>query len=253
MTLPTKEHQLEALLLELFTNDELERFLVLGPGGDALLPLLPDPRESRAIFMFRSREALRRCGMLTDALFARLKVERASKAEAIDRVRDMFLAATPVAQPDSNAARPRVRQAFVAYALEDEQHLGSLVKCLTSLSRQGYIDVLHGHDVPVGEDRVADVRIESAELILLLVSADFLASTYCWEVVTPRAMALHDAGRTRVVPIHLRPCDLAGAPFCRLQGVPGAERPITNWPAPDAAWTAVARAIRAIVAPVRPA
>ena len=52
-----------------------------------------------------------------------------------------------------------------------------------------------------------DKRLNSAHIILLLVSADFLASDYCWGVELKRAMERHDAGQARVVPVILRPAD----------------------------------------------
>jgi hypothetical protein len=55
-----------------------------------------------------------------------------------------------------------------------------------------------------------DQRLEQASLILLLVSADFLASDYCYEVEMQRALALHEAGRARVIPIAVRPAEAEG-------------------------------------------
>ena len=50
-------------------------------------------------------------------------------------------------------------------------------------------------------------HIETSQIILLLVSAEFLNSDYCYDVELKRAIARHDAGDARVVPIILRPCD----------------------------------------------
>ena len=54
-------------------------------------------------------------------------------------------------------------------------------------------------------------------MILLLVSADFLASDFCHEVELARALERHDRNEAHVIPIILRPCDWQtnGSPGCK--------------------------------------
>ena len=54
-----------------------------------------------------------------------------------------------------------------------------------------------------------DDHLNSADVIVLLVSADFLASDYCYDIEMRRAMKRHEAGEARVIPVILRPCVLA--------------------------------------------
>ena len=75
-----------------------------------------------------------------------------------------------------------------------------------------------------------DEHLNSAAVILLLVSADFLASDYCYDVEMKRALEWHDAGDGRVVPVILRPVDWRGAPFAKLQALPKDGKPVTSWP-----------------------
>jgi TIR domain len=91
---------------------------------------------------------------------------------------------------------------------------------------------------------VIDAQLEQASIILLLVSADFLASNYCYEVEMSRALARHEAGQARVIPIALRSVDWQGAPFAHLQALPTDAQPITKWPDQDEAWTNVTAGIR---------
>ncbi|MBC7931670.1 MAG: tetratricopeptide repeat protein, partial [Rubrivivax sp.] len=97
-------------------------------------------------------------------------------------------------------------------------------------------------------DRQIDKHLESADIILLLVSPDFLASHYCYDIEVKRAMERHDAGEARVIPIILRHCDdWQSAPFGKLQAVPKDARPVTDWPDHDKAFADVAAGIRRAV------
>src|SRR3954451_2618633 len=79
--------------------------------------------------------------------------------------------------------------------------------------------------------------------IILLFSTDILASCYCYDVEMQRALARHDAGDARVVPVMLRPTYWEGAPFAKLQGLPKDMRPVTSWGKRDEAFTDIARGI----------
>jgi len=92
-----------------------------------------------------------------------------------------------------------------------------------------------------------DEHLNSARIILLLVSADFLASDYCYDIEMKRAMERHEAGEARVIPIILRTCDWTSAPFAKLQALPTDAKPVDSWPSADAAFTDIARAIRRVV------
>ena len=86
--------------------------------------------------------------------------------------------------------------------------------------------------------------MERAAIILLLVSADFIASNYCWGKEVKRALERHASGKARVLPVMLRSCDWRDSPFGKLQGLPKEMKPITTWQDRDAAWTDVAKGIR---------
>ena len=92
-----------------------------------------------------------------------------------------------------------------------------------------------------------DKHLNAADIILLLISSDFLASDYCYDVEVQTAMKRHDAGEARVIPIILRPVDWSGAPFSRLQALPKDAKPVTDWPNRDQAFLNVAQGIRAAV------
>lgn len=136
---------------------------------------------------------------------------------------------------------------FFSYSHEDEALRDQLEKQLAMLKRQGVIETWHDRRIGAGDDWSAaiDRHVESDDIILLLVSPDFLASDYCYDVEMQRAMERHTAGQAVVIPVVLRPCDWHGAPFGKLQAVPKDGKPVTLMPDIDQALLEVARAVRA--------
>jgi tetratricopeptide (TPR) repeat protein len=148
--------------------------------------------------------------------------------------------------------RPPIR-VFYSYAHEDEALRDALEKHLNLLQRQGIIQPWHDREITAGRawKGAIDQNLEMAELILLLISPDFLHSDYCYDIEMRRALARHDAGEAWVVPIHLRPVDWKNAPFTHLQALPTDARPVTAWADRDQAFTNVAQGIRQVAQAIR--
>lgn len=149
--------------------------------------------------------------------------------------------------------RPRLLVAmtslFFSYTHKDEALRDELEAHLSLLKHQGLIDVWHDRRIMAGDviDDTISRELEQANIILLLVSSNFLASSYCYSREMQRAMERHEAGETRVIPVILRSCDWHSAPFGKLNGVPRDGRAVTLWPDRDEAFTDVARQIRTAV------
>ena len=92
-----------------------------------------------------------------------------------------------------------------------------------------------------------DAHLNSASLILLLVSPSFLASDYCFGVEMQRALERHWAGEARVIPVILRSVDWQKAPFADLQCLPRNTKPVVSWTDQDEALLDVANGIREAV------
>ncbi|HZS09356.1 MAG TPA: TIR domain-containing protein [Blastocatellia bacterium] len=149
-----------------------------------------------------------------------------------------------------SAATTRPVEIFYSYSHLDEKFREELVKHLRLLERQGVITGWHDRNISAGiewKDSI-DEHLESAGIILLLVSANFLASDYCYDVEMKRAIKRHDEGSARVIPIILSSCRWHSAPFGKLQALPRDSRPIENWDRPAEAYTNVVEGIeKAIV------
>ena len=138
---------------------------------------------------------------------------------------------------------------FYSYAHEDEPLRDELDGHLALLRRKGVIRPWHDRGIVPGQqwDEAIDAQLTRADLILLLVSKDFLNSDYIWGKELAVAIARAERGDASVVPVLLRAVDIEDAPFAKLQGLPTDLRPVTSWPNRDEAWTDVAKGIRRTV------
>lgn len=144
---------------------------------------------------------------------------------------------------------------FFSYLHKDEALRDQLEVHLSALKREGAISTWHDRRITAGDElgQRIDEQLECADIILLLVSPDFLASDYCHNVEMERALARHAEGSARVIPVILRPCDWQHSPFASLLAAPTDGRPITRWPDQDEAFLDVVSQIRAALpAPNRP-
>lgn len=135
---------------------------------------------------------------------------------------------------------------FFSYSHEDETLRDQLEQQLAILKRQQVIATWHDRRITAGEviDHAISGNLETADIILLLVSSAFIASDYCYDREMQRAMQRHEAGEAVVIPVILRPCDWHGAPFGKLLATPTDGKPVTQWPDRDTAFLEVTKAIR---------
>lgn len=137
---------------------------------------------------------------------------------------------------------------FYSYSHKDEELRDQLQVHLALLTRQEIITASYDRDINAGEEWAGkvDEHLNSADIILLLVSPDFIASDYCYDTEMQRAMQRHEAGAARVIPVVLRPCDWPSATFGKLQALPRDGRPVTTWKDRDEAFLSISQGIRRI-------
>lgn len=125
----------------------------------------------------------------------------------------------------------RTIEIFCSYAHEDEPLRKELEKHLTILKRQGLITSWYDRKIMAGAEwaHAIDTHLNTAQIILLLISADFLASDYCYHIEVRQALKRHAAGEAYVIPVILRPVDWENAPFGKLLALPTNGKPITSW------------------------
>jgi hypothetical protein len=138
----------------------------------------------------------------------------------------------------------------MSYSHKDDRLRGQLAEHLASMRREGLVDDWHDRKLVPGEEWDAHLMDElgSAQLIVLLVSSAFMASEFCWSRELAVAMARHEAGSARVVPVIVRPTEWERAPFGKLQALPRDGKAVTRWSNRDEAWVDVAQGLRRAIA-----
>ena len=138
---------------------------------------------------------------------------------------------------------------FYCYARKDKRLRDTLADHLSNLKWQGLITEWYDYDISPGqewEDEIA-AHLDTADIILLLITRNFMASYYCHEVEMKRAIERHKAKEARVIPIHLSHVDWENAPFSKLQALPTGAKPVRAWSDKDKAYKDICQGIKKVV------
>jgi hypothetical protein len=135
---------------------------------------------------------------------------------------------------------------FISYAPEDERFLQQLERHLSPMTQPNLIRTWHAGKVRAGEEaiRIIIEKLESAHVIVILISSDFLYSTYLYFTELTRALERNAQGAARIIPILVRDVDLSPTPFKYYKTLPADGRSVAQASDIDAAWKEVARGIR---------
>ncbi len=146
----------------------------------------------------------------------------------------------------SSSSADNILEVFFSYSHKDETLCDELNTHLAALKRQSVIKNWTDRQITAGDEWRDEIEkhLDSADLILLLVSADFLNSDFYYLIETSRALLRHESGDARVIPVIVRPVDWQGLPIGKLQALPKDSKPVTSWPNRDDAWLNVAQGIR---------
>jgi tetratricopeptide (TPR) repeat protein len=140
---------------------------------------------------------------------------------------------------------------FCCYARKDHSLLNELKIHLIPLKRQGLITLWADTDIDAGIEWEKEIEkhLDTAQIILLLISPEFIASDYCYRIEMKRALERHEAGEARVIPIILRHTTWQLAPFGKLQPLPTGAKPVisSSWRNKNVAFHDVAEGIRKTV------
>ncbi|MCG7962463.1 MAG: toll/interleukin-1 receptor domain-containing protein [Candidatus Thiodiazotropha taylori] len=143
---------------------------------------------------------------------------------------------------------------FFSYSHKDEELRNELEVHLSMLKRQGLLQSWHDRRIGAGKDIHSNIsaELEGANIILLLVSANFLASDYCYNKEMARALEKDKEGTSRVIPVILHPCDWHSAPFGHLRATPEDGKPVSMFANRDEALAQVAKDIRITIEELGP-
>ncbi len=135
---------------------------------------------------------------------------------------------------------------FIAYSRKDESYLKKILNFLKPVGRRYDLNIWYDGEISPGSiwDEEIKKHIHQADIILLLVSADSLASEYFYEQEVKNALFKHRDGNVKLIPIILRECLWEDAPFSNIQVLPKDGKPISSWPQEDVAYSDIVRGIR---------
>ncbi len=156
---------------------------------------------------------------------------------------------TPSGLSASKPGNTSSKKIFFSYSKHDREYLDQLLRHLSGLKREGRIKPWDDSHILPGEEWDDKVKQElaAADIILLLVSADFLATDYIWEVEIKEAMERHEQGTATVIPVIIRSCSWNKLVFGKLNGLPAKGVPVSTLKDRDEAWLEVVKGIERVL------
>lgn len=135
---------------------------------------------------------------------------------------------------------------FYSYSHKDESLRDQLETQLAILARKGLIEEWHDRKILAGRDWELEIdnNLNEADVVLLLISPDFIASDYCYGKELSKAIERHETNQSIVIPIIVRPVEWGDASFAKLQALPKDAIAVTSWGNVDEAWLDVSQGIR---------
>lgn len=147
-----------------------------------------------------------------------------------------------------SSGRMRCLNVVLSYAHRDGPLLRELEKHLSALRRSAVIASWFDREISAGThfDREISKHLMFSDIVLLLISPDFINSDYCYRREMKVALKRHASGQARVIPIILRPVDWVRTPIGRLLALPTDAKPVTTWRRRDDALLDVAKGVRRV-------
>jgi hypothetical protein len=140
-------------------------------------------------------------------------------------------------------------KAFISYSHQDSKMLELLHKHLTQLQRDGIISTWTDNQINPG-NKIADTishALVNSNLFLALLSADYIASNYCYEKEFAAASQMQEKGQIIIVPIIIEPCDWLNTPFKQFKALPRDGKPISTWENINTAFLDVIQNLRRLI------
>jgi tetratricopeptide (TPR) repeat protein len=139
---------------------------------------------------------------------------------------------------------------FIAHSGEDTAWCNELEQQLAVLWRQGLITILTREKIEPGKEQQAEVAryLDTAQIILLLISPAFISSKQCYDIEMSRAVERYKADEVRLIPVLLKPT--AGwehMPFGELQPLPSNGKAISTWSKIELAFFNIVSGIRSVI------
>jgi formylglycine-generating enzyme required for sulfatase activity len=143
-------------------------------------------------------------------------------------------------------------EVFLSYSHKDDELRQELSSHLSSLTRQKLIKPWDDRAIDAGTEWAQEIaqNLERAEIILLLVSANFMSSDYCYGIELFKALERHQAQTVQVIPIIIRACDWQESPLGQLQAIQSVASSRNQYDR-DHSWVEVITEVRKVAKQIR--
>jgi hypothetical protein len=230
-------------------NHQISTLIAEGKLEEALEGLLPSqPAAAMLLGDYRRGQKAYNLNTIPFDEWSRIQSRLAQAVlELLDKKADLPMKTMPTS--DHLKTMTTTHKLFLSYSHQDEELKNKLATHLAPLRRSGKVAVWQDRQIQAGTEWDAAIKQELAEadIILLLVSPDFIASDYIWLHEIAGAMERHERREATVIPIIVRPCEWHDMPFAKVQALPRNAKPVTTNANQDEAWLEVVQGIKRVV------
>ncbi|WP_367398924.1 toll/interleukin-1 receptor domain-containing protein [Neisseria perflava] len=143
----------------------------------------------------------------------------------------------------------------MSYSHQDESYKKELETHLASLRHRGIIEVWNDRRISAGEEWKDEIdnNLKNSDLILFLISSDFLASDYCMDKEALQAMKQHEEGTSTLIPIIIRQVRWQQEELNKFQALPKDAKAVSSssWSSSDEAWCNVVEGIETVLETIK--
>jgi hypothetical protein len=138
---------------------------------------------------------------------------------------------------------------FLSYSHQDEELKEQLEAHLSQLRRDNIIESWNDRKIIPGQKWGEEIseHLKSADIIIFLISPDFICSDYCCDIEVSEGVKQHNDGKSKVVPIVVRPCDWKEMEIGKIQALPKDAKAVTTWPNRDEGWLNVTFGLKKLI------
>lgn len=146
------------------------------------------------------------------------------------------------------------RNVFISYSRRDKDYCLDLIKYLKPLEKEGLISIWYDGEIAPGLEWNSEIveHLNKADIVLLLVSVEFINSDYIAKIELERAMQRHETKEARVIPIIIRGAPWEKEPFAKLHVLPEGAKPVNRWDYEEEAYLNIAQGIRKSIGDIKP-
>jgi len=143
---------------------------------------------------------------------------------------------------------------FISYSRKDKKYKDKLLQHLAGVLKSEFIEVWNDHEILPGIEWEPEIkkRLEESDIILCLISINFMTSNYIQDIELKKAFERHEAGNILIIPIIVDFCDLSSLPISKFQALPENANPLTNWRKINEGYLNVVEGIKRVLSQFHP-